>query len=386
MAFQFYSQTCPVTVGCGAVSVLGEEIKKRGLKKPLLVFDQGVKEAGIPDKVIKVLTDAGLSYACFDGVRADPSADVVDACGEKAIAEGVDCLIGVGGGSSMDTAKATSIRTSGFEGDARKYVLQFPIKVETTTPVFLVPTTTGTGSECTAVAIVSIPEKNVKWSVNVNTTLAVIDPELTVTLPQLYTATTGLDALAHATEGITANTSNVHASYMGLGAVRKITDHLLDCYNHPTNINARTEMAIAANWGGMAFNNPLTHVSHAMGDAFGCHFHTPHGLSCSLGLPDSLRLVAEVRRDDMRDIAEAMRIPLTGSETGKELGDLVAEKIFGMMHAMNMPSLKSLGYTREEVVALAKDVTENHLSTHCPVQITMDVAEKLLGDVYDHYQ
>ena len=386
MAYQYFSLPCPITVGCGAISVLGDEIKNRGLKKPLLVFDEGVKEAGIPDKVIRILDEAGLEHACFDGVHADPSVDVVDACAAKARAEGIDCLIGVGGGSSMDTAKAASILTSGFEGDARKYVLQFPIKVETTTPVFLVPTTTGTGAECTAVAVISVPEKNVKWSVNVNTTLAVVDPELTVTLPPLYTATTGLDALAHATEGITANTSNLHATYMGLGAVRKITDHLVECYNNPTDINARTEMAIAADWGGLAFNNPLTHASHAMGDAFGCHFHTPHGLSCSLGLADTMRLVAEVRKDDMRAIAEAMRIELRGDETGKELGDLVAEKIFGMMHAMNMPSLKSLGYSREEVVALAKDVTENHLSTHSPVPITLEVAEKLLGDVYDNYQ
>ncbi|MBR2832525.1 MAG: iron-containing alcohol dehydrogenase [Oscillospiraceae bacterium] len=386
MAYQFFSVPCPITVGCGAIAILGDEIKNRGLKKPLIVFDAGVKEAGIPDKVIKILDEAGLDYACFDGVHADPSVDVVDACAAVAKAEGVDCLIGVGGGSSMDTAKATSIFTSGFEGDARFYVRQTPIKVETTTPVFLVPTTTGTGAECTSVAIISVPEKNVKWSVNVNTTLGVVDPELTVTLPPLYTATTGLDALAHATEGITASTSNIHATYMGLGAVRKIADHLVDCYNHPTDINARTEMAIAADWAGMAFNNPLTHLSHAMGDAFGCHFHTPHGLSCSLGLADTMRLVAEARKDDMKVIAEAMRIELTGSETGRELGELVAQKIFGMMHAMNMPSLKSLGCSREEIVGLAKEVTENHLCTHSPIPVTLELMEKLLGDVYDNYQ
>ncbi|MCF0120089.1 MAG: iron-containing alcohol dehydrogenase [Oscillospiraceae bacterium] len=386
MKYQTYTQPCPTIIGCGAISVIGEEITKRGLKKPMLVFDKGVKEAGIPEKVEAYLTAAGIEFAEFGGVQPDPSVDVVDACGDRAVEVGADCLIGVGGGSSMDTAKATTIRLSGFEGRARDYVLQTPIFVNTTTPVFLIPTTTGTGSENTTVAIISVPEKNVKWSVNVNTTLAIVDPELTVTLPKLYTATTGLDALAHATEGITSVDHNVQADYMGLGAVKKIAESLVNCYNNPTDINARTEMAIAANWGGLAFNNPLTHVSHAIGDALGCHFHTPHGLSCSLGLADTLRLVAPVYPERIRWIAEAMGCKLTGSETGEELGDIVAEEIFKMMRAMDMPSLKSLGCTREEIVACAKEVTENHLSNHCPVKITLEVAEKLLGDVYDNYQ
>lgn len=386
MAFQQYNPSCPVIVGCGAVSVISDKIKERGCKKPFICTDEGVYGAGIVDKVAAVLTEGGLEYGVFTGVRPDPSAEIVDQAVEAALKFGADCLIGLGGGSSMDTAKAASIRLSGFEGKTADYVLAVPPVVDTTTPVFLMPTTTGTGSECTKVAVISRPEFNVKWSVFVNTTLAIVDPEFTVTLPKQETANTGLDALAHATEALTSKDANIHSDYFAVGAIEKISAYLVKTWHEPDNLDARTNMAIAANWAGLAFDDPMCHLGHAIGDAFGCNFHTHHGHSCSLGLAEVMRLVAPVVPQKMAIIAKALGLSISGNETGAELGDMVADFIYGLMRQMEFVSLKSMGISRDRVVACAQEVVDNHLSGYSPVKITLEIAQDVLGKIYDNYQ
>ena len=258
--------------------------------------------------------------------------------------------------------------------------------MDTKAPVFLVPTTSGTGSECTRVAIISIPDQNGKWSVFVNTTLAIVDPELTVSLPQTQTVNTGLDALAHAMEGMTSLDWNYHSDLFGEAAIKKISKHLRTAYNEPGNIEARSEMALAANWGGLAFNDPLTHVGHAMADAFSVHFHTAHGFGCAIALPETMALVAPAAPDKIRTIASAMGLQYSESDSSEAIGQKVADEIRSMMRDMNMKSLRDTGYSKEEIVGLYPDVVGSHLSNHCPVKITDDVAKKLLSDVYDTYQ
>ena len=383
--FNEFSQPAPVIFGAGSLSILGEKVKALGCKKALCVYDKGIEAAQISSKAVKILTDAGIECVTFNGVIADPTDGVIDAAGKVAKAAGVDCLIGIGGGSSMDTAKATAILLDN-PGTARDYILAAPVFYNTKTPVILVPTTAGTGSECTSVAIISIPDINVKWSAFVNTTLALVDPELTVTLPKDVTVNTGLDAFSHAAEAMTSVKWNCHADLFGEAAIKKITRHLLTCYNEPDNIAARSELAIAANWAGLAFNNPLTHVGHAMADAFSGHFHTPHGLNCALALPCAMEFVGSAMPEKMRVIANAMELSLTGNETGEELGLAVAAGIREMMRSMNMPSLKDMGYSREKVISFAPDVAANHLSGYCPVPVTEEVAAQLLARVYDTYQ
>ena len=383
--FNEFSQPAPVIFGAGSLSILGEKVKALGCKKALCIYDKGVEASNISTRAVKILTDAGIECVTFNGVLADPTDSIVDAAGDVAKAAGIDCLIGIGGGSSMDTAKATAILLDN-PGTARDYILAAPVFYDTKTPVILVPTTSGTGSECTSVSIVSIPDINAKWSAFVNTTLAIVDPELTLTLPKNVTVNSGLDAFAHAAEAMTGIDWNHHSDLFGEAAIKKITRHLFTCYNEPGNLEARSELALAANWAGLAFNNPITHVGHAMADAFSGHFHTPHGLNCALALPCTMEFVAPAVPEKMRVIANAMELKLTGSETGEEIGKAVADGIREMMRSMDMPSLKSLGYSREKVISLAPDVAESHLSTRSPVPVTEEVAAKLLAQVYDTYK
>jgi len=382
--YRHFSQPAPIIFGLGSISVLGEKLKERGLKKALCVFDDGIDKAGITKKAFKILDDAGVRYVTFRGVKPDPVADIVDAAGAVGREAGVDCVVGIGGGSSMDAAKAASILLE-RPGCARDYVKPAPDFIDTKVPLFLVPTTSGTGSECTNVAIITLPELNIKGSVFVNTTLAIVDPELTVTLPKFETVNTGLDAFAHAAEALTSLTWNRHSDLYGEAAIKKISENLQTAYNEPENLHARSEMALAANWAGLAFNNPLTHVGHAAADAFSCHFHTPHGLGCALALPEALALVAPVVPDRMRTVALAMGLPLSGNESGEALGKMVADGIRKMMREMNMKSLSEIGYSRDKVIGFAPEVAASHLCGHSPLKIDISIAEKLLANIYDTY-
>lgn len=382
--YREFSQPAPIIFGRGALSVLGEKIKDMGCKKAMLICEKGIEDAGIAAKATAILDSAGVSYSVFNGVHADPPDSTVDEAGQAALREGADCLIGLGGGSSLDTAKAASILMTN-PGPVRTYITAAPSTINTTTPLILIPTTAGTGSECTTVAIISLPDKNVKWGVFVNTSLAIVDPELMVTLPKSITAATGMDAFAHAAEAMTCLNWNYHSDLFAEAAIRKISKYLLICCDEPDNIDARSEMALAANWAGLAFNNPITHVGHAVADAFSCYFHTPHGLNCALALPETMALVAPAVPERMRTIAGAMGISLSGDETGEQLGNLVADSIRDIMRSAGMASLKQMGYTREQVVSFAPDVIANHLSSYCPVKIDEKTAGDLLAAVYDTY-
>ena len=380
-----FSLSADIIFGWGAVSVLGEKVKELGCKKAMCVSDKGIEGTGITDKVTKSLKDAGIGIVMFSGVVADPPIEVVDEGGELAKREGVDCLIGIGGGSSMDTAKAISILLSN-PGKAKDYILAKPVRYDTKTPVILVPTTAGTGSEVTAVAIISRPDMNTKWSAFVNTTYAIVDPELTLTLPKSVTAHTGLDALSHAAEGMTTKMWGPHSDVFGEAAIRKIAKYFVVAYNEPSNKEARTEMMLAANFGGLAFSDPLTHVGHACADALSCHFHTPHGYNCGICLPAAMKVIAPAVPEKMAVIADALGINLSGKETGAQLGDLVAGKMRELMHAVGLKSLKEMGFKREDVLSFVPDVVSNHLSSYSPVEITEDVAREVLADIYDSYQ
>ncbi|MCL2126209.1 MAG: iron-containing alcohol dehydrogenase [Oscillospiraceae bacterium] len=382
--YQTFSQPAPIIFGRGAISVLGEKVKEKGCKKALIICEKGIEDAGIVAKAAASLDESGIAYVVFNEVLADPPDSSVDKAGAFALGEKVDCLIGVGGGSSLDTSKATSILMT-YPGPVRNYIVAPPTYIDTKVPLILVPTTAGTGSECTNVAIISLPDKNVKWAVNVNTSLAIVDPELMLSLPKSITATTGMDALSHAMEAMTCINWNHHSDLYAEGAIKKIAANLAACCEDPGNIDARSEMALAANWAGLAFNNPVTHVGHAVADALSCNFHTAHGLNCALALPDTMALIGPAVPERMRVIAKAMGIALGGGETGEQLGNIVAAEIRALMRKIGIKSLSEMGYAREKVISFEPEVTASFLSDNCPVKIDAATAAKLLAAVYDNY-
>jgi len=182
---------------------------------------------------------------------------------------------------------------------------------------------------------------------------------------------------------------NEHSDILGASAISKIFAHLPTAFSSPNDKEARFQMALAANLAGFAFNNPITHIGHAIGDAFGMEFHTPHGLSCALALPVAMEVSAEAVPVQMKKIAGAIDSSIAEqfyAETNDALvGKYVAEAVRGLMKRVEIPPLRTICEDRDRVTGLAKYVAVNHLSEYCPVKITEEFAAELLGRVYDTY-
>lgn len=386
MAIFQYRQIAPVTFGCGAIQLLGQQAKELGCTKVILVFDKGVEEAGIPAKAIASLQEAGIDYVTYNKVIADPPQEIVNEAGNLARAEKVDGVVGLGGGSSMDTAKGVGIMLE-YPGDVYPFIREQPIYKDTRHQrIILVPTTAGTGAECTHVAVISNKQVNMKYSVFCDPTIAIIDPELAVTLPKDETVSTGLDAFAHASEALTSSIAHEHSNVLAKAALQKIGKWLEVSWNEPDNLEARSEMMLAANMAGVAFDNTMCHTGHSIGDALSCRYHTSHGVSCTLALPATMELVGPAVPDKIKLVAQALNLELRGDESGEEMGKMVAAEICAMMRRMGLKSLKERGCKREDVIALAPRVIANHLTDFCPVKVTLEVAEHMMERVYDMYQ
>ena len=379
-----YSVKAPILYGVGAIRALGERVKGFGAKKPMLICDPNL-DPSTYDKAVASVRAAGLDYVLFKETRRDAPIEVIDRCGEIALAEGADCMVGIGGGSTLDTAKAAAILLS-HPGPIKQYILAQPVAVRVDVPIILLPTTAGTGSECTKVAVVNRTDLNMKWSVFVSLALAIIDPELTLSLPPYETAYTGMDAMAHAIEGLTSTNPNPLSHACGLDAIRKISRNLRRACRDGSDLAARVELAEAAHLAGIAFDDPLTHFGHATADGMSINFHTPHGVGCALALPEVCALCGPAVPERMREIAEALELPLRGDESGAELGQLTADWCRAIMRETGIPSLKAQGFDRALMAEVAKETETSHLSEFSPVPVTHELALEIAFGVYDHYQ
>ena len=220
MAYK-YHQSAPVIFGGGVIAQLGAEVANLGCKKVICVYDSGVLAAGIATKAEASLRAVGVEYVVFDKVTSDPKDELVNECGALAREENVDGVVAIGGGSSMDCAKAAALLI-GLEPPIQNYLVDPPIFLESTVPVVLVPTTSGTGSEVTEVAVITSTKDHTKPAVFTRATLAIVDPELTLTVPKHVTAYTGCDALTHAMESITAKGRNPHSELLAVALTSRL--------------------------------------------------------------------------------------------------------------------------------------------------------------------
>ncbi len=388
MSVYEYQQLTPVLFGDGAIQLLGEKVKELGCKKVMCVFDAGVKTAGISDKAENSLKATGVEYIIYDKVVADPPDSMLDEAGNIGLQAGIDCVIGIGGGSSMDTAKAVSILQN-HPAPINQYLnLEGPpFTIEGGVPVILVPTSAGTGSEVTQMTIVSYVERNEKIPIFTHSTLAVVDPELCRTAPPSVTANGGLDALAHAAEAITANKRNPYSEVLAIAAIQRIAKYLPIAYKDGTNMEARSEMCLAANWAGIAFSNTDVHIGHAAADSIAASYHTPHGLNCAWVTPAVLELVAKEVPDLVKIVGTALGAIFTGSETPAEIGKKTADACRALMKSVGIKTLAECGFTREIIVDKgASYIAASPLRFNCPAEITATAASWIMASAYDDYK
>ncbi|MCL6642200.1 MAG: iron-containing alcohol dehydrogenase [Candidatus Bipolaricaulota bacterium] len=301
----FFSFELPTRIlfGVGALGNLRLECDTHGWKSALIVTDSGVRQAGLLERLTAQLE--GLDYAVYDGILPNPTVQCIE--GAVALAQGRDVLIALGGGSVLDSAKAlNAVKTHGgsvlhYEGND---AVPGPCG-----PLVAIPTTAGTGSEVTFIAMVTVPERQQKLplvSRYLAPTLAIVDPELTRTLPPSVTAHTGLDALTHAVETLVSVSAQPIADLLALQAIKLITQYLPMAVKEGENMEARANLSYAALTAGIAFSNGWTGMAHALAHALGGLYDLPHGLCCALALPATMEFNLETQRAKYEQIAQAL--------------------------------------------------------------------------------
>ena len=315
MSHRYYEFFCPVKVMAGnaALEHIPFELGAREAHRPMIITDKGVRGAGLLDPVISACEEAEQEIvSIYDDVPPDSSTDVVREIAKQYRSAKCDSIIAIGGGSAIDTAKAVNILVSEGGDDIAEYagagVLTRPLK-----PFFVIPTTAGTGSEVTAVAVIADPRKQVKLpyaSPFLLPDVAVLDPRMTLTLPPHITAATAMDALTHATEAYTCLQKNPLSDAYASAAITKISANLLSVLENPKDTTGRLELAQASTMAGIAFSNAMVGMVHALGHATGALCHLPHGVCMSLFLP----YVLEYNLDQIRDPLGELLLYLAGPE------------------------------------------------------------------------
>jgi alcohol dehydrogenase len=371
MAKPYYEFFCPVKViaGNAALEHIPFELATLGAKRPMIITDKGVRGNKLLAPIEAAFESTDAVIGCiFDDVPPDSSLDTVRHAAALYRENQCDAIIAVGGGSVIDTSKATNILVSEGGDDLLQYSgahnLPKPLK-----PFFVIPTTSGTGSEVTMVAVVSDTAKNVKMafaSYYLMPHAAILDPRMTLTLPPHLTAMTAMDALTHAIEAYTCMAANPISDAYATAAIKKISTNLFNVLDNLNDSQGRLELAQASTMAGIAFSNSMVGLVHSLGHALGAVAHLPHGLCMNLFLPYVLEYNKEVNGDKIADLL----LPLAGADIYAQTpAHLRADKALTTIQAMRdrLFSLTKLPRTLQET----GKVTEAQLD---------EVAEKALND------
>lgn len=315
---EFSFHTVPeVAVGAGFAHDLGPFCQRLGMRRPLLVTDTGLVGLGLIQPVLEALSSACDEAVMFDGVTADPAESVVEAAHMKYDLARCDGVIAVGGGSSMDVAKVVAVLAAGNQTLADMYGVGNVTGGRV--PLILVPTTAGTGSEVTPVAIITTGATT-KMGVSSPVLLpdiAVLDAALTLRLPQSVTAMTGIDAMVHAVEAYTSKIKkNPISDMLALRGLKLLADHIRQVFAEPGDIAAREAMLLGSMFAGQAFANAPVGAVHALAYPLGGHYHIPHGLSNSLMLPTVLAFNAAVAEQQYAELAAVLPGKVEHSSAG----------------------------------------------------------------------
>jgi aldehyde:ferredoxin oxidoreductase len=353
-----------VMLGAGVAQNMGQKIKQLKVKKIFLVTDPFMFQSGRAAEVQKILEASGIAAVIFPEVEPDPPIELIERAGLLYKETGCDGILGLGGGSSLDTAKTLALRVT-HSGDLREYegVVGGGAKIKPIfPPVICVPTTSGTGSEVNPCAVLTDKERDLKFILMSNhfiPKLAVIDPLFCKTMPKGLTVESGIDALAHCIEGYVSLATPYHPYFesMALYGAKLIGRSLIPAYRDGNNIPARTDMCMAAVCGGLAFLKGLG-IGHAITHTLGAHFHMPHGRAAIFGLLCFVKANKQTCKEAFIDMAQLINRSNDLEESllylYRELEIPVSLKAYGIPKS----SLTEIAfYTSRDAVNMATDPT-----------------------------
>ena len=367
--------------GPGAREVLPQEIKRLGLKKAFVSTDKDLIKFGVADKVLSVLDKAGIPYVVFSDIKPNPTVSNVNA-GVKAFAEsGADFILAIGGGSSIDTSKAIGIITNNPEFSDVVSLEGVAPTQKKSVPIIALPTTAGTAAEVTINYVIT-DEVNEKKMVCVDPNdipaIAIVDAELMYTLPKGLTASTGLDALTHAIEGLITKGAWEMSDMFEIKAIEMITRYLETAVFEPTNAEARNGMAVAQYIAGMAFSNVGLGVVHGMAHPLGAIFDIPHGVANALLLPIIMEFNAPAALDKYVEIAKAMKVYKEGMGQ-EEAARAAVDAVRALSVRVGIPQhLSELGIKESDLDKLATAA----IADVCTPGNHREVTKEIILDLY----
>lgn len=367
--------------GPGARKQLPAEMKRLGLHKAFVATDKDLIKFGVADKVLDVLREAGIPFEVFSEIKPNPTVSNVKAGVAAFAASGADMIIAIGGGSSMDTAKAIGIITNNPEFADVVSLEGVADTKKKSVPIIALPTTAGTAAEVTINYVIT-DEVNQKKMVCVDPNdipvVALVDAELMYTLPRGLTAATGMDALTHAIEGLITKGAWEMSDMFEIKAIEMINRYLETAVNEPSNEEARNGMAVAQYVAGMAFSNVGLGVVHGMAHPLGAIFDIPHGVANALLLPLIMEFNAPAALDKYVDIAKAMNVYQTGMSK-EEAADAAVKAVKDLAVRVGIPQhLSELGIKEEDLERLSKAAFEDVCTPGNP----REVSQKIIYDLY----
>lgn len=371
--------------GPGAREVLPQEIARLGFKKAFVATDKDLIKFGVAEKVLKVLEGAGIPYEVFSDIKPNPTVANVKAGVAAFAASGADFILAIGGGSSMDTAKAVGIITNNPEFSDVVSLEGVADTKKKSVPIIALPTTAGTAAEVTINYVIT-DEVNEKKMVCVDPNdipvMAIVDAELMYTLPKSLTAATGLDALTHAIEGLITKGAWEMSDMFELKAIEMIARHLETAVNEPQNAEARNGMAVAQYIAGMAFSNVGLGVVHGMAHPLGAIFDVPHGVANALLLPTVMEFNMPAALDKYVQIAKAMDVYSAGMSR-EEAAQAAVDAVKALSVRVGIPQhLTDLGIQASDLdrlaTAAAADVCTPGNPREVNKEIILDLYKKVL--------
>ncbi|BCJ86267.1 hydroxyacid-oxoacid transhydrogenase [Effusibacillus dendaii] len=367
--WEFFS-TQQIVFGNGAIQELDSVLKRLKAKNVLLVTDAGIKQAGIADRVLSLLQSADYTTVLYDKAVPEPPVNTALECFDFAKSQiSVDAIIGLGGGSSIDLAKVVALLMA-HGGQPSDYFGEHKVPGPIA-PLVAIPTTAGTGSEVTSVAVLTDVENNIKVGISDNylrPAVALLDPELTVGLPPYVTACSGIDALSHAIEAYTAKDykyiqaqgnllfkgSLPISDGLALQAIELIADNLTLAVQQGSNLEARANMLLGSLLAGMAFSNAGTAAAHALAYPIGGLVKSPHGEVTGLLLPYVMEYNTAVVPEKMVNIARAFKLNVADMEQ-KEAALAASRAVLNLLEEIGLPTrLSQIGIKEQDIPEIAE--------------------------------
>jgi len=376
-----YHMPVKVFFGKGELEKIGSLTRGLGKRALLVTGKKSMKKLGVTDKVIELLKENSVDVTVFDEVLPNPTDKIVEEGAEAAVREKSDVIIGLGGGSSLDTAKGISIvATQG--GNLWDYIGGDKVKGEII-PIIAIPTTAGTGSETTPYSVFTkkeIMRKDGLASVYTFPKISIVDPILMKSMPSELTAETGFDALSHAVEAYLSINANPFSDTLALKAISLINDSLVEVTKNEENLEARSNMALASTLAGMAIAQAGVVIGHGFGMSIGGILDTPHGRTVGVLLPYVMSYNLSEVPERIAPLAGCFNLPTTKNSMNN--AQKVIEAIKKMMKEMNFPTrLRDIGVDRKDTSRIVKDCMDRPDMANNPRKFDRKSAQEFLESI-----